>query len=169
MRYLENCMNILYTQTIREEEGGTYGVGVSGLLTLEPEDMFLLQIQWQMNPDMTEKLVAKVMDGLKGIAANGPTEEQFNMSKENFLKELSEDRLSNRWWMNQTRFTLKYGFDEATDEAGLIESVTREDVRNLAEKILSQPNFIELVMIPAAAAEAAAPETSEAEALPQAA
>ena len=71
--------------------------------------------------------------------------------------------------MNQTRFTLKYGFDEATDEAGLIESVTREDVRNLAEKILSQPNFIELVMIPAAAAEAAAPETSEAEALPQAA
>lgn len=169
MRYLENCMNILYTQTIREEEGGTYGVGVSGLLTLEPEDMFLLQIQWQMNPEMTEKLVAKVMDGLKGIAANGPTEEQFNMSKENFLKELSEDRLSNRWWMNQTRFTLKYGFDEATDEAGLIESVTREDVRNLAEKILSQPNFIELVMLPAAAAEAAAPETSEAEALPQAA
>ena len=94
---------------------------------------------------------------------------QFNMSKENFIKEISEDRLSNRWWMNQTRFTMKYGFDEATDEAGLIESVTREDVRNLAEKILSQPNFIELVMIPAAAAEAAAPETSEAEALPQAA
>ena len=48
----------------------------------------------------------------------------------------------------------------------MIESVTREDIRDLAKKIISQPNFIELVMIPAAA-EAQA-EAVEAE-VPQAA
>lgn len=88
------------------------------------------------------------------------------MSKENFLKEISEDRLSNYWWMNQTKFMMDHGIDQATNEAEMIESVTREDIRDLAKKIISQPNFIELVMIPAAA-EAQA-EAVEAE-VPQAA
>lgn len=166
MRYLSNCLDILYTKTIREEEGGTYGVSTIGDLYKEPKEEFILQIIWQMNPDMTEKLVNKVIDGFKDIAENGPTEEQYNMSKENFLKEISEDRLSNYWWMSQTKFMMDHGIDQATNEAEMIESVTREDIRDLAKKIISQPNFIELVMIPAAA-EAQA-EAVEAE-VPQAA
>ena len=83
------------------------------------------------------------------------------MSRENFLKEIPEDRLSNGWWMNQTRHALDTGYDEATGEEELINSITREDVRALAEQIISQPNFIELVMIPAAAEDAAEAEGTE--------
>ena len=153
MRYLNNCLDILYTKTIREDEGGTYGVGTYGFLSNDPKEEFLLQISWDMNPEMAEKLVAKVIDGIKDMAENGPTEEQYNMSKENFLKELSEDRMSNSWWLNQTRFTMRYGIDEASNEQELIESVTPADIQALAAKIVSQPNFISLVMVPQAQAE----------------
>lgn len=153
MRYLNNCLDILYTKTIREDEGGTYGVGTYGFLSNDPKEEFLLQISWDMNPEMAEKLVAKVIDGIKDMAENGPTEEQYNMSKENFLKELSEDRMSNSWWLNQTRFTMRYGIDEASNEQELIESVTPADIQALAAKIVSQPNFISLVMVPQAQVE----------------
>ena len=153
MRYLNNCLKILYTKTIREEEGGTYGVSVYGSLSIEPKEKFQLTIQWQMNPDMAEKLVDKVIAGLEEIAANGPTEEQYNMSRENFLKEIPENHISNSWWMGKTRMLLKYGFDEVTAEEDIINSVTREDIRDLARKIISQPNFIELIMLPPAAEE----------------
>lgn len=153
MRYLNNCLDILYTKTIREDEGGTYGVGTYGFLSNDPKEEFLLQISWDMNPEMAEKLVVKVIEGIKDMAENGPTEEQYNMSKENFLKELSEDRMSNSWWLNQTRFTMRYGIDEASNEQELIESVTPADIQALAAKIVSQPNFISLVMVPQAQAE----------------
>lgn len=161
MRYLNNCLDILYTKTIREEEGGTYGVSVFGDVYVEPDEKFMIQIIWQMNPEMAERLTDKVIAGFKDMAENGPTEEQFNMSRENFLKEIPEDRLSNGWWMNQTRHALDTGYDEATGEEELINSITREDVRALAEQIISQPNFIELVMIPAAAEDAAEAEGTE--------
>lgn len=149
MRYLQNCLDILYTKTIREDEGGTYGVSVYGNVSkTQFDEKFMLQIAFDTNPEVAQRLMDKVVEGLEDFAQNGPTQEQFNMTRENFLKELSENRISNRWWMNETQFTVRYGIDEATIEKELIESVTIEDVKNLAKTILEQPNFIDLLMLP---------------------
>lgn len=151
MRYLNNCLDILYTKTIREEEGGTYGVGVMGSLQNSPKEKFVLQVVFDTNPEQAQKLMDKVVAGLKDIAENGPTAEQMQMSRENFLKEIPEDRLSNGWWLNNAKFTIRYGIDEVTNEKEIIESVTAEDVRDMAKAIVSQPNFIDLLMLPEAA------------------
>lgn len=148
LRYLQNCLDILYTKTIREEEGGTYGVGVMGDLSKEPKEELVMQVMFDTNPEKARVLMDKVIDGLSGIAQNGPDAEAMKMSRENFLKEIPENHLSNWWWLNNTSFTMRTGIDEVTHEKELIEGVTSDDVKAMAKAILEQPNFIDLLMLP---------------------
>ncbi|HBG57725.1 MAG TPA: peptidase M16, partial [Porphyromonadaceae bacterium] len=48
---LRQIMDIVYTEKIREEEGGTYGVSTSGSIARYPEGQTILQINFDTDPD----------------------------------------------------------------------------------------------------------------------
>ena len=58
MQILGDVMDIVYTEKIREDEGGTYGVGVQGNLSNRPKETFMFLIGFQTNKEMYEKLMA---------------------------------------------------------------------------------------------------------------
>ena len=57
MQVLGDVMDIVYTEKIREDEGGTYGVGVQGNLSLRPKPSFMFLIGFDTNKEMYEKLM----------------------------------------------------------------------------------------------------------------
>ena len=67
-------LDIVYTEKVREEEGGTYGVSTGGSIARYPEGQTLLQILFDTDPDTErmEQLNEIILNELKRIAANGP-------------------------------------------------------------------------------------------------
>jgi zinc protease len=142
-------LDMIYTKTIREKEGGTYGVGCSLSATRKPYDRITLMVQFDTNPEQAPKLSELTVKYLKELAQNGPTEEELAMAKENFKKNLPESRINNGYWMNAISENLHYGIDADKEYEEALESVTAEDIKAILQAVLSQENFIQIMSAPA--------------------
>lgn len=142
-------LDMIYTKTLREDEGGTYGAGVSMEITKEPKEMSLIQVYFDTNPESADKLRELAVEGMKQLAEEGPNAEEMGKALGNLKKNIPENRISNRYWMNNIKSYMKYGIDHDTAYEKALETVTAEDVKSLLQKILEQKNFIEVMMKPA--------------------
>ena len=142
-------IDMIYTKSIREKEGGTYGVGVGMVGHRNPQKRALIQAQFDTNPEMAEKLCGIAKDLLAEFAQNGPTEEELAMAVENMKKNLPESRISNRYWMTVLDSWDDFGIDYDKEYENAINNITTKDVKKLLQKILKQKNFIEIKSMPA--------------------
>ena len=141
-------LDMIYTKSIREEEGGTYGVGVSMAGQRTPEERVIIQVYFDTNPEAAPKLRELAIKGLKDLAENGPELEKFNMAIENFKKNLPESRISNSYWAGNIRSWYRYGIDADAEYEAALQAVTPEDVKAVLQAVLAQNNLIEITSAP---------------------
>jgi zinc protease len=148
MDYVESILNIIYTESIREKEGGTYGVSVTGNLSKEPKQRFFFQIYFDTDPAKREKLTGIVYDEVKKLMADGPSDVNINKSKEFMLKKHQEDLAENGYWSGIIYNDIVHGIDSHSKVEQIISSVTPAMIKDFANKIFSQGNTIEISMSP---------------------
>ena len=141
-------LDMIYTKTIREEEGGTYGVGTAMVGQRDPEERVVIQVSFDTNPEQAPKLRELALKGLKELAENGPELEKFNMAIENFKKNIPESRISNSYWMSNISEYLDHGYDYDAEYEAAVNSVTPEDVKAVLQAVLAQNNLIEITSAP---------------------
>lgn len=151
---LQYIMDMVYTKTLREEEGGTYGASTFCDLNKQPKELGMFYVVFQCKPSFGNKLRALAIDGIKGIATNGPTAEQFSMTVENLKKNIPEQRISNDYWMSSIYKYFVNGIDEDKLFEEAVNNLKPEDIKNAAKLFVESGNFIEVVMEPEKAAEA---------------
>ena len=147
MQILGDVMDIVYTEKIREDEGGTYGVGVNGNLSLRPKETFMFLIGFQTNKEMYEKLMGIAKVELQNVANNGPRPEDLKKVKEFLIKKHSEDLENNRYWMNCIQAKERDGYNPMANYVDIVNSVTGDDVANMAKAVL-KGYLKEVVQIP---------------------
>ncbi len=136
MQALSDVMDIVYTEKIREDEGGTYGVGVNGNLNLRPKETFMFLIGFQTNKEMYEKLMGIAVAELQNVANQGPRPEDLKKVKEFLIKKHSEDLESNRYWMNCIQTQYRDGYNPMADYEKIVNGITGDDVANMAKAVL---------------------------------
>ena len=141
-------LDMIYTKTIREEEGGTYGVGVAMVGQRYPHERALIQVSFDTNPEMAEKLADLAIKGLKELATNGPEVEKFNMAIENFKKNIPESRINNSYWANNIRTYLRHGIDYDAEYEAAVNSITPDDVKAVLQAVLAANNLVEIKSAP---------------------
>ncbi|MDR3235784.1 MAG: insulinase family protein [Prevotellaceae bacterium] len=146
MNVLTQILDIVYTETIREEDGGTYGVGVAGEVRSYPNAHYKMQISFETNADQRDKLIAKAHEGLQSIAQHGPSKENLNKVKEYMLKTYKEQLRDNGIWRNFIYLYHFYGIDLLTGYEKMLSGLTPADIQKFAAKIVAQNNHIEIVM-----------------------
>ena len=151
---LEYILNMLYVETLREDEGGTYGASVGAELSREPKQYGVLQIVYQTNPSSADKLRQLAIDGVRKIAAEGPTAEQYEKTVKNLEKTIPEQRITNSYWMRAIKNWYDFGLDTEKEAEAAVKALTPEKVKALAARFLSEGNLIEVVMRPDKTAEA---------------
>ena len=154
MDAISYIMDMRYTNSLREEEGGTYGASTSGNLRRRPKQNAMFLVGWDCKPALCDKLRELAIQGFKDLAANGPTDEELSMAKLNLQKNLPESRQNNSWWRNGIELYLLYGEDRDALYEAAINNLSKEDVISLMQELLAQENFMEVVMKPANTAEA---------------
>lgn len=136
MQALNDVMDIVYTEKIREDEGGTYGVGVQGNLSLRPKETFMFLIGFDTNKEMYEKLMGIAIAELQNVANNGPREQDLKKVKEFLVKKHSEDMENNRYWMSCIQSVERDNINPMKDYNDIINGITADDVANMAKAVL---------------------------------
>jgi zinc protease len=144
--YLQQALNIVYTEEIREKEGGTYGVSCAGSLIKFPKEQLILQIFFQTDPAKYEKLSTLVVELLNKMAKEGPSEEQMQKAKEYTLKKYKDAQKENGYWMNNLDEYFYTGMDNTKDYEQIVNAITVNDVKLFLDQMMKQGNAIKVVM-----------------------
>ncbi|WP_298651382.1 M16 family metallopeptidase [uncultured Proteiniphilum sp.] len=148
MSMFDQILDIVYTEKVREEEGGTYGVYAGGSISRYPEGQTILQIMFDTDPEKMEHLNRIILDVLGEIASNGPRETDFTKVKEYMNKSYNENLKENNYWMNILDNKYFYGEDNHTQYLETVNAVTPGDIQNFARDLLDQDNLKTVVMMP---------------------
>ena len=145
---LTQILRIRYTEVIREEKGGTYGVSVNGGLEREPQETYSISIMFDSDKEKIEKLglLDDVVNEFRKIAENAPTTEDLNKIKEFLVKQRKDNLKQNNTWLTYLTSWYVSGFDATSDYDKYVEELSVEKVQKLAAKILGDKNLIRVIM-----------------------
>ena len=146
MTLLSQTMDMVYTETIREKEGATYGVSTAGQVSRYPKDEAMFQIYFDTDPAKREKMEQLVMAELQKVAQEGPRPEHLAKVKEFLLKKHLENMKENGYWLSQLNEYYWYNTDMDSNYDKLVNEITVEDVKNFTKALLDQGNIIEVTM-----------------------
>ncbi|MCQ2074332.1 MAG: insulinase family protein [Bacteroidaceae bacterium] len=139
-------LNIVYTEEIREKEGGTYGVSVVPMTQNEPSKKSCIQIVYQTDPARAEELNDKIEDILNDFAVAGPSAENLSKIKEYMTKNYNENLRENSFFQSTMREWLTTGCDQLTEWEKTLSGITSKDVAKSVKKMLKQENAMKLIM-----------------------
>lgn len=143
---LRRVLQIAYTDSVREEKGGTYGVSVNFDLDKYSKPNAVLQISFRCDPSRYEELVPIVYAQLKQVAEKGPDLTSLSKTKKYLAKQYGQNIKSNDYW-NYIIFNELYrNVDFHTGYLDMINNVSGNDIRNIARDILKQNRRLEITM-----------------------
>ncbi len=145
---LGNILRLRYTATIREEEGGSYGVSVSGGSSYQPIHLASLSIMFNTDPEKYKRMLGIVHEQIKQIADQGPTEEDLSKVKLNLLKQYTESKQDNAWWMQAMTSYYKNSMDVVNGYEKRVEAIDVKAVQALAKRFIEENNVREILLVP---------------------
>lgn len=146
MSMLGQLLNILYTQTVREEAGGTYGVSCNGQLSKYPEAEGVFQIYFDTDPERRPQMVELINKGINDFIAQGPKTEDLSKVKEYMLKTYQQNQKENSYWMGILNTMLWEGVDMNKGYENTVNGISIEDLKTFAKDFFGQKNMIEVSM-----------------------
>lgn len=143
---LSQIMRAIYTETVREEKGGTYGVSVSEEGWKNPTDGISMTINFRCDPNRYEDLLPIIDEQLKKMASEGPSAEQLDKVKEYERKNYERAILTNGWWEYVCYHKQAEGIDFDADYINRVNALTPNDIRDFCKLMLKGGNRIQVTM-----------------------
>lgn len=144
---LTRVLQIAYTDSVREEKGGTYGVGVSFNLEKEDNPNALLRISYKSDPKRYEELNPVIYKQLLNIADHGPVASSMDKVKKYLKKQYGQMAITNDYWSYVIWHQLDDDADFDKDYCKMVDNLTASDVQNMAKELLKQNHRVEVTML----------------------
>lgn len=148
MGMIADILRMRYTESLREQEGGTYGVSTRGGVSSKPIQEATLQMSFDTDPKLQEKMIALIHSEVDSICKNGPKTSDFQKVKENLTNNYKSNQKENRWWLNTLVAYYKDGDNMTEDYMRVVEGMTPEKIQKTLIQLVDQKNIIEVVMKP---------------------
>ncbi len=145
--FLRRVLQIAYTDSVREEKGGTYGVSVNFDLDKDDKPNTTLSIQYNADPTRYAELNPIIYKQLENIANYGPAASSMQKIKEYLLKQYDQMVITNDYWDYIVWHELEDGVDFDKDYKRLVTETTAADVQQMARRILDAKRCIEVTML----------------------
>jgi zinc protease len=134
--------------SIREEKGGTYGVGVQGGINEEPVEEYILLVAFDTNEVLADELVEICDAEIKKIAEEGPLADDVAKAKEYLQKNYGNVLEKNSGWMSAIDRWYEEGYNYKEEYLGVLESITLDDIKAFAQQLLKDGNRTLVMMRP---------------------
>ena len=148
MEMIGRILSTRYLESIREREGGSYGVGTYGYVSGLPAPEAGLIMQFDTDPKKQTRLMEIIHEEVQTIIDNGPLAKDLQKEKESMLKDYQENLEKNGYWRNAIYMYYLYGTNEIRDYKAAVEGITAATVQQMLKKLVSAGNMYEVVMFP---------------------
>ena len=148
MEMIGRILSTRYLESIREREGGSYGVGCAGWMNIRPVPSAVLIMQFDTDPEKQTKLMGIIHEEVMTIVKNGPLAKDLNKEKEAMLKDFEENLEKNGYWLDALDSYYVNGINYITDYKAAVEAITAETVQATLKKLVDAGNMFEVVMLP---------------------
>lgn len=143
---LSQILTIVYTEKVREQEGGTYGVHVNGEITKLPKETVKLSIYYQTDPSKKNKLTQIIFDEATAMTKVCTSETNLTKVKEYLLKKNKENLKENKFWLTNIINSVFNNVDMTTNYEAVVNKLTTTDIMKFAQSLFNQNNRIEVTM-----------------------
>ncbi|MEO8450716.1 MAG: insulinase family protein [Gemmatimonadota bacterium] len=149
-RVLTDVLTIRFREQLREEQGGTYGVSVSGAPQKIPRPQYSLSVDFGAAPARVDQLVALVFAQIDSIDAKGPTEAELAKVREQIIRGRETELKENGFWLGLLLSAEQNGDEPASlvGTAGVLRQATVERIRDAARKYLRKDNYVLVKLMP---------------------
>jgi zinc protease len=153
---LMNILSIKCRESMREDQGGVYGVSISGNFSKLPKPGYSITSTWGCNPENINKLAQTVLEEMGKIKKYGPEVIDINKVKEALIRDRETSIKENGFWLSALQNHYLYGDKLLSLEAykTFVNSITRDDIKVIATKYLNTKNYVQVALTPSAKTEA---------------
>ncbi|MBT3203646.1 MAG: insulinase family protein [Gammaproteobacteria bacterium] len=149
-RHLARIVQVKLGEALREELSGTYSVYSSVWARRVPSIKYGMQVKFSCDPDNVDSLIAKTDSVLQNIADGQFSDQLLENEKERWLKQRESNLQDNKWWMSMLTYILKNNksISRVKEQDKLVRSMTKNDIKKLAKKILQPNNKMVSILLP---------------------
>lgn len=145
MSVLQDLLRIIYTEKVREEEGGTYGVGVAAKIISIPTPEYSISIGFDTNPEMKDKLIGIIHAQIDRIAEIGPNQKDLDKVRENKIKKYKEITMENSYWGDIMSDFYMESVNINNNYENIVNSITVESMKQFVNELFQDKNVKEVV------------------------
>lgn len=147
---LADVLRIKLRESMREDKGGVYGVGVNAQPGHYPIEDYLFSIQWGCSPENVEDLIATAKQEMQTLMASGATEKDLKKVKETMLRSRETDLKENKFWSRVLQQYYKHGEDPALllEYETFVNGLSSDDIKAAANQYFKDDRLIQFVMYP---------------------
>ena len=151
LEVIQGILDIVFTEKVREDEGGTYGVGISLTAQKRPVELGEGIISFECDPARADDLKAIIYRELKIMMDKGPSRENLEKTISNMLKTREESKLHNAYWSGILTRYYSYGInsDDPENYENILKSFTIKDIKKIAGKMFKKADVADLIFKPA--------------------
>ncbi|MCS7084513.1 MAG: insulinase family protein [Bacteroidia bacterium] len=150
LKALQDVLNIMLRESMREEKGGVYGVRCYAVPHRDPYPHYKITIVFGCAPANVETLLNTMHNDVKTLIEQGPSEKNMTKIREIFKREIETNLQENDFWLNKLDAAYWYGLDpnEIPMQYAAFEKVTAEEIQQAAKLWLGEGNYVQIVRYP---------------------
>lgn len=152
---LAQALTIRLREVLREDLGGTYGVGVSAGISERPIEQYDVNVAFGCSPQEAEHLIDTVFDELGKVRRDGIDESYVAKVREAQRRKREIDVKENGFWLGVLKNYEVLGNDprDILDYESLVSSLTTERLAEIAKRYLGGESYVLGVLYPEGGAE----------------
>lgn len=143
--FLGDVLSIIYTETLREEEGGTYGASVGATYNYN-NNIWQLIYLYQTAEDKLDRLESRAHKELEDLLKKGSKAEHFNKVKEAAIKQYEINSKTNSYWTGCIT-SAERGYNTYSGYIEALQSLTLDDFNKFLSTLYDGKNLIEVIMV----------------------
>lgn len=147
---LAALLRIKLRETLREDLGGTYGVGVRASPSQYPEPAYEFTISFGCAPERVEELIQTVFRQIDSLKQSGAGEKDLQKIKETQRRQYQIDLKENNHWLRSLQFYYFNGESPLNilDYPQYVEKLDAAAIRKAAQTWLNENNYALFILYP---------------------
>ncbi len=143
-------LSIRLRETMREDQGGVYGVQVQQNASKYEKPDYNVFIAWGCSPDNVDTLVNTVFTEMEKLKTKPCDDVNLEKAVETYIRDLESNQEKNKYWLGKLKSaqwedTKLYSVDELQE---LVKSITKDDIQQAANKYFNEKHYLKVVLRP---------------------
>ncbi len=139
-------------ESMREDKGGVYGVGVSGTVSKRPKEGQSVTLSFNADPEEVDGLIETALSEIEKVRKGGINEEDIQKVQEILKQSRIKNLKENPYWSYALKRFYTFDLDPhivlLENYEPLIKRITPEDLVDMANRTFGTDNYIQVVMMP---------------------